>query len=134
VVENHSISKGSAMTYQKHRCDYTNIALEADDSAAIAAQISEDDFYDMLEAVPPIVIPGGYLMGEPLCDCDQGTVYVMIAIRQGLLFARYSLLGKPKSYTLNLPDLLTTPESSSRFDDIDDTLNANGVITSITFI
>ena len=81
------------------RTDYGNIAIEAANPDSAPIEVSADEFYDMLGCVPPIYVPGGFLVGEALTHAAGGRiVYSHYAERDGRFFARYSIHGQPETY------------------------------------
>ena len=86
------------MTYERGRNDWHNIQAEAMDPAAEPVEVTEELYDEMLNAVPPYYVPGGFLVGEPLTDCSLGTVYVHFARREDRFFARYSVGKRPETY------------------------------------
>lgn len=86
------------MAYQRGRTDYDQIAAEAMDPATPPVEVTEDEFFEMLGCLPPIKVPGGFLVPEPITGCALGSVMSHYAERDGRFWARYAVEGKPETY------------------------------------
>lgn len=78
--------------YRRGRSDYAAIRDLASNPEQIGAQVTEDEYEEMLGCVPPIYIKGvpGFLVGESLGGDARGTVYANYYISaDGLFCARY---------------------------------------------
>lgn len=84
--------------YQRGRSDYEAIRDEANDPTAAPVEVTEEEFFDMLECVPPIYVPGGFLVGECLTGDERGAVHAHYAERGGKYLARYAVRGKPETW------------------------------------
>lgn len=82
-------------TYKRGRTDYAAIRELAHDLLQQGVRVTEYEFYEMLECVPPIYAEGvaGFLVGEALTSDSRGTVYANYYVsRDGLHCARYHVL------------------------------------------
>ena len=86
------------MTYQRGRCDYAAIRDEANDPATKPVEVPMDELEDMLGVVPPIWVPGGFLVGECLTGDARGDVFAHYAERGGKAYARYAVKGHRATY------------------------------------
>jgi hypothetical protein len=84
--------------YRRGRNDYQNIAEEAANPDVGPVEVSAEEYWDMLECVPPIYVRGGFLVGEASCGHATGTVYAHYAERDGKYFAKYAIAGRPETY------------------------------------
>lgn len=78
--------------YSRGCSDYPSIRDLANDPTQIAVQVSPEEFYEMLECVPPIYVRGvpGFLVGEAISGDERGVVYAnYFESRDGLFCARY---------------------------------------------
>lgn len=54
------------------------------------AEIDEAAYWEALEMLPPIRVPGGFLVSEPMTEDPQGrTVFLCVVTRNGRHFAGY---------------------------------------------
>jgi hypothetical protein len=86
------------MAYLRGRDDYRAIADEAADPSIGPAEVSEEEYFEMLGCVPPIYVPGGFLVGEALTGHPLGTVYANYAERHGRFVAKYAIHQRPETY------------------------------------
>ena len=78
--------------YRRGRSDYAAIRDLASDPAQLAADVGEDEYFEMWGCVPPVCLPGvhGFLVGEAITGDERGTVYAnYFRSRDGLFCARY---------------------------------------------
>lgn len=80
------------------RTDYDQITREAMDPNTPPVEVSEQEYWDMLGAVPPLYVPGGFMVGEPVTDTPIGTAYAHYAQRGKRFFGRYSVRGRPETF------------------------------------
>jgi hypothetical protein len=52
----------------------------------------------MRDVVPPLYVPGGFMVGECITGDDRGDVYAHFAERNGKAFARYAVRGRPETF------------------------------------
>lgn len=82
------------MAYERGRTDYGAIVAEAADPAVKAVEVSEEEFDEMLGMMPPIYVPGGFLV----CEAVSGDVFAMYAERDGRFFGKYVVKGRRETY------------------------------------
>lgn len=80
------------------RTDFDQIAREAMDPNTPPIEVSEQEYWDMLEVLPPIYVPGGFMVSEPVTDTRKGTAYAHYAQRGEKFFARYAVHGRKETY------------------------------------
>ena len=83
--------------YQRGLGNYALIRDAASDPLQLAAEVTEDEYNEMLGCVPPMYVPGlsGFLVGEPITSDERGTVYAnYFQSRDGLYCARYHVVAK----------------------------------------
>lgn len=88
----------AASGYRRGRTDYGAIAAEAADPNTQPVDVTEEEYEEMLGCVPPIYVPGGFLVGEALTGHDLGTVFAHYAKRGDRYLARYAIHGRPETY------------------------------------
>lgn len=89
---------GGEYGYRRGREDYRKIAEEAMDPETPPVEVSEDEYWEMLGVLPPVEVPGGFLVPEPITGCDLGTVVAHFAERGGRYWARYAVRDRPETY------------------------------------
>lgn len=80
------------------RVDFDQIAREAVDPNTPPIEVSEAEYYAMLEVLPPIYVPGGFMVGEPVTDTPKGVAYAHYAQRGEIFLARYAVRGCRETY------------------------------------
>jgi hypothetical protein len=84
--------------YQRGRDDYAAIRDEANDPATAPVEVSMDELEEMRDCVPPLYVPGGFMVGECITGDERGDVYAHFAERNGKAFARYAVRGRPETF------------------------------------
>lgn len=88
--------------YRRGRNDYDSIEAEAMDPATKPVRVSREEYWEMLEVLPPIYThPGNFhdfLVMEPITGTPIGPVHAHFAQRGGRYFARYAVRGRPETY------------------------------------
>ncbi len=91
--------------YRRGRNDYRQIESEAMDPATQPVEVSEEEYWEMLEILPPIYTTEGryhdFLVMEAITDSAIGPVHAHFAQRGGRYFARYSVRRRPETF---IPD------------------------------
>lgn len=88
----HLQTLATPIRYKRGCDDYDAIRFAADHPEQIASEVTQEEYDDMLGAVPPIYVEGvpGFLVGEALSNDAAGTVYANYFIsRDGKPCARY---------------------------------------------
>lgn len=86
------------MAYQRGRSDYAAIAVEAMNPATQPVEITEEEYLEMRGCLPPIIVPGGFLVPEPICGSALGPVVAHFARRDRRHLARYAVQGARETY------------------------------------
>lgn len=94
----HKVAARMLLEYKRGRSDYGNIRDLANWPECPPTEVSSDEYYEMLECVPPIYVPGGWLVGEATTGDKRGTVHAHYAERDGKFYARYSVASKPETF------------------------------------
>ena len=84
--------------YRRGRQDYEAIRDEANNPATLPVEVSMDELEEMLGIVPPIYVPGGFMVGECLTGDERGNVFAHYAERNGKALARYAVRGRPETF------------------------------------
>lgn len=78
--------------------DYDRVAREAVDPNTPPVEVTEDEYWQMLEVLPPIYVKGGFLVMEAMTGTALGEAHAHYAERGGRFFARYSVRGRAETY------------------------------------
>ena len=78
--------------------DYRTIALAALDPLTPPTEITEEEYFDALNVLPPVYVPGGFLICEAVTDTPYGDVHSMYAQRSDRYFARYVVRCRQETY------------------------------------
>lgn len=84
--------------YQRGRDDYAAIRDEANDPDTAPVEVSMELLEEMRDVVPPLYVPGGFMVGECITGDERGDVYAHFAERNGKAFARYAVRGRPETF------------------------------------
>jgi len=84
--------------YQRGRDDYAAIRDEANDPATAPVEVPMELLEEMRDVVPPLYVPGGFMVGECITGDERGDVYAHFAERNGKAFARYAVRGRPETF------------------------------------
>lgn len=84
--------------YRRGRSDYAAIRDEANDPATAPVEVSMSQLEEMRDCLPPLYVPGGFLVGECITGDARGDVFAHFAERHGKAFARYAVKGKRETY------------------------------------
>lgn len=84
--------------YRRGRDDYAAIRDEANDPMTAPVEVSMELLEEMRDVVPPIYVPGGFLVGECITGDGRGDVYAHFAERGEKAYARYAVMGRPETY------------------------------------
>lgn len=87
--------------YRRGRNDYDQIMVEACHPATPPVEVSKDEYWEMLEILPPITVGNGFrdfLVMEAIMDSPLGPVHAHFAERGGRYFARYAVRGRRETY------------------------------------
>lgn len=84
--------------YCRGRSDYAAIRDEASDPATAPVEVPFELLEEMRDCVPPIYVPGGFMVGECITADARGDVYAHFAERGGKAYARYAVKGRPETY------------------------------------
>lgn len=84
--------------YRRGREDYAAIRDEANDPMTAPVEVPMAQLEEMLDCVPPIYVPGGFLVGECVTSDERGYVFAHFAERDGKAYARYAVRGRPETY------------------------------------
>jgi hypothetical protein len=73
-------------------------AAEAAMHSTRCTECTEDEYWDKLEILPPIMVPGGFLVMEAFTDSPMGPVHSMYARINGRFYSKYVVKGRPETY------------------------------------